>query len=123
MISWLRGVALAGVCGLVTACAVGPDYKRPPMAPTADFKEQTGWKATEPADALSRGPWWHIFNDEVLNGLEDQIDISNQNVKASAAAVEQARALVRESEAGYWPTVTASIGRTHRRDGAARPLN
>ena len=108
---------------MVSACAVGPDYKRPPVAPTADFKEQTGWKPTEPADALSRGPWWHIFNDDVLNGLEDQIDISNQNIKAQAAAVEQARALVRESEAGYWPTVTANIGRTHQRKGAARPDN
>jgi NodT family efflux transporter outer membrane factor (OMF) lipoprotein len=123
MISWIRICTLAGVGVLVTACAVGPDYERPPVAPTADFKEQTGWKPTEPADALSRGPWWHIFNDDVLNGLEDQIDISNQNIKAAAAAVEQARALVRESEAGYWPTVTASLGRTHERRGAARPDN
>lgn len=123
MSSLLRGISLAAVCGLVTACAVGPDYKRPPVAPTADFKEQTGWKPTEPADALSRGPWWHIFNDEVLNGLEDQIDISNQNVKSAAAAVEQARALVREAEAGYWPTVGVSIGRVHERNGAASPHN
>lgn len=123
MKSWIRLSTLAGVSALVTACSVGPDYKRPAVAPTADFKEQTGWKPTEPADALSRGPWWHIFNDEVLNGLEDQIDISNQNIKAAAAAVEQARALVREAEAGYWPTVGVSAGRTHTRNGAARPHN
>ena len=114
-----RAGTLVGFCAVVTACSVGPDYKRPPMAPTADFKEQTGWKPTEPADALSRGPWWRIFNDEVLNGLEDQVDISNQNIKSAAAAVEQARALVREAEAGYWPTVTASIGRSRARNGAA----
>ena len=123
MTSLFRGITLAAACGLVTACAVGPDYKRPPVAPTADFKEQTGWKPTEPADALSRGPWWHIFNDEVLNSLEDQIDISNQNVKSAAAAVEQARALVREAQAGYWPTVGVSVGRTHERNGAASPHN
>lgn len=108
---------------MVTACAVGPDYKRPPIAPTADFKEQTGWKPTEPADALSRGPWWHIFNDDVLNSLEDQVDISNQNVKSAAAAVEQARALVRVAQAAYWPTVGVSVGRTRERDGAASPHN
>ena len=123
MTSWIRVSILAAGGALVTACAVGPDYKRPAVAPTADFKEQTGWKPTEPADALSRGPWWHIFNDEVLNNLEDQIDISNQNIKAAAAAVEQARALVREAEAGYWPTVGVSAGRTHTRNGAARPHN
>ena len=123
MMGWFRGAALAGVCACVTACAVGPDYKRPPMAPTADFKEQTGWKPTEPADALSRGPWWRIFNDEVLNSLEDQIDISNQNVKSAAAAVEQARALVRVAQAAYWPTVGVSIGRTREREGATSPHN
>ena len=121
--SWFRGVTLAAACAVVTACAVGPDYKRPVMDPTASFKEQTGWKPTEPADAASRGPWWHIFNDEVLNGLEDQIDISNQNIKSQAAAVEQARALVREAQAGYWPTIGVSVGRTREREGAAPAHN
>jgi NodT family efflux transporter outer membrane factor (OMF) lipoprotein len=79
------------------------------------YKEQDGWKPTEPADAMTRGPWWHIFNDEVLNGLEDQIDVSNLTVKEEGAAVEQARALVREAQAGFWPTITASFGRTHEK--------
>ncbi len=86
------------------------------------YKEVDGWKPTEPADALARGPWWHIFNDGVLNGLEDQIDISNQNIKAAAAAVEQSQALVREAQAGYWPTLSVSASRTHgRRGGGAQP--
>jgi NodT family efflux transporter outer membrane factor (OMF) lipoprotein len=116
----LRGVLLALLCALVTACAVGPNYKRPEVPVTyTSFKEENGWKPTEPADALARGPWWHIFNDEVLNGLEDQIDISNQNVKAAAAAVEEAQALVREAQAGFFPTITASIGRERARNGVA----
>jgi NodT family efflux transporter outer membrane factor (OMF) lipoprotein len=81
----------------------------------ASFKETGDWKPTEPADALSRGPWWRIFNDPVLNDLEERIDISNQNVKSAAAAVEQAQALVREAEAGFWPTLSATFGRTHER--------
>jgi NodT family efflux transporter outer membrane factor (OMF) lipoprotein len=100
---------------------VGPDYKRPTVDAAPAFKEQNDWKPTEPADALSRGPWWLIFHDEVLNGLEDQIDISNQNVKAAAAAVEQARALVREAQAGFLPTISADIGASRSRQGAAPP--
>jgi NodT family efflux transporter outer membrane factor (OMF) lipoprotein len=113
------GVGLALLCALVTACAVGPDYKRPEVPAVAGFKEENGWKPTEPADALSRGPWWTIFNDDVLNGLEDQIDISNQNVKAAAAAVEEAQALVREAQAGFFPSISASIDRERQRTGAA----
>jgi hypothetical protein len=32
----------------------------------------TDWKPSEPSDALSRGPWWKIFNDDTLNELEAQ---------------------------------------------------
>jgi NodT family efflux transporter outer membrane factor (OMF) lipoprotein len=119
--NWFRGAALVCLSAVLTACAVGPDYKRPAVDAEPAFKEQNGWKPTEPADALSRGPWWLIYHDDVLSGLEDQIDISNLNVKAEGAAVEQARALVREAEAGFWPTLSASIGRDRTRQGATPP--
>jgi NodT family efflux transporter outer membrane factor (OMF) lipoprotein len=122
MMNWFRGAVLLCLSAVLTACAVGPDYKRPAVDTAPSFKEENGWKPTEPADALSRGPWWLIFHDDVLSGLEDQIDISNLNVKAEGAAVEQARALVREAEAGFWPTLSASIGRDRTRHGAAPPL-
>jgi NodT family efflux transporter outer membrane factor (OMF) lipoprotein len=121
MMNWFRGAALVCLSAVLTACAVGPDYKRPAVDAAPSFKEENGWKPTEPADALSRGPWWLIFHDDVLSGLEDQIDISNLNVKAEGAAVEQARALVREAEAGFWPTLSASIGRDRTRQGATPP--
>lgn len=116
-----RAGLLVCVTASLTACAVGPDYKRPAVDTAAGFKEANDWKPTEPADALGRGPWWHLFNDDVLNGLEDQIEISNQNVKAAAAAFEQAQALVREAQAGFWPTISAGIGRDRSRSGAAAP--
>ena len=121
MMNWFRGAALVCLSAVLTACAVGPDYKRPAVDAAPSFKEENGWKPTEPADALSRGPWWLIYHDDVLSGLEDQIDISNLNVKAEGAAVEQARALVREAEAGFWPTLSASIGRDRTRQGASPP--
>ena len=121
MMNWFRGAVLVCLSAVLTACAVGPDYKRPAVDAAPAFKEQNGWKPTEPADALSRGPWWLIYHDDVLSGLEDQIDISNLNVKAEGAAVEQARALVREAESGFWPTLSASIGRDRIRQGATPP--
>jgi NodT family efflux transporter outer membrane factor (OMF) lipoprotein len=109
-----RKVSLALCVGtaaaLATACAVGPDYHRPRFDTTANFKEAGDWKPSEPNDVLSRGPWWKIFNDDVLDALETQIDISNQNVKAAEAAFEQSRALVAQARAGFWPTIAASVG-------------
>jgi len=100
----------AGIA-LITACAVGPDYKRPAFDAVPNYKEQENWKPSEPNDAINRGPWWDIYHDEELDQLEAKIDISNQNVKAAVAAYDQAQALVRQAQAGYWPTVAASATR------------
>src|SRR5450631_454464 len=113
-----RGLCIASASALATACAVGPDYHRPQFDAAANYKEAADWKPSQPNDVLSRGPWWKIFNDDVLDGLEAQIDISNQNVKAAEAAFEQSRALVAQARAGFWPTIAASLG-AQRQDSPA----
>lgn len=100
-----------GLCvALISACAVGPDYSRPKFETAPAYKEPQDWKPSEPADALSRGPWWNIFHDHALEQLEAQMDISNENIKAAAAAFEQSRALVAQARAGLWPTIGAALG-------------
>jgi NodT family efflux transporter outer membrane factor (OMF) lipoprotein len=117
MMRMVRGVLVAASFALLTACAVGPNYKRPAFDAAAAYKEQDGWKPSEPNDALDRGAWWEIYNDEVLNGLEKQINISNQNVLAAAASVEEARALVRQAQSSFWPQVSLNASRTRTVQG------
>src|SRR5581483_7054539 len=119
----MRFISILGVtiaCALVTAC-VGPNYKRPTFDATAAYKEQDGWKPSEPSDALDRGNWWEIFHDEVLNSLEAQLNISNENLKATAAAVEESRALLRQAQAQYWPSVGVSAQRQRTVQGTGKP--
>ncbi|MDA8232576.1 MAG: efflux transporter outer membrane subunit [Magnetospirillum sp.] len=102
--------AMAGVA-LMAACSVGPDYERPPVTVPAAYKEATaqgGWKPGVPQDDIDRGAWWSIFNDPLLDSLERKIDVSNQNLKAAAAAYQQARAVVNAARAGYFPTLGGS---------------
>jgi NodT family efflux transporter outer membrane factor (OMF) lipoprotein len=47
-----------------------------------------------------------LFNDPLLTSLEEQVAISNQNVLAAEARFRQAKALVQQARAGYYPTVT-----------------
>jgi NodT family efflux transporter outer membrane factor (OMF) lipoprotein len=106
-----RWLSAAAGLGVLAACAVGPNYHRPKFDAAPNYKEAGDWKPSEPADVLSRGPWWEIFKDDALNQLEVRIDISNENVKAAAAAYDQARALVAQARAGFWPTVGVNAGR------------
>jgi NodT family efflux transporter outer membrane factor (OMF) lipoprotein len=117
MMRTFAGVLVAASVALVAGCAVGPNYKRPNIELAAAYKEQNGWKPSEPGDAIDKGRWWEIYHDEVLNGLEDQIDISNQNVLAAAASVEESRALLRQAQSGFWPQIGVSASRTRTVQG------
>jgi NodT family efflux transporter outer membrane factor (OMF) lipoprotein len=112
--SWLA--ALLGITLLVlTGCTVGPQYVKPSAQVPAAFKEVgPDWKQAQPNDQVVRGKWWQIFNDPQLNGLEDKIDVSNQNLKIAQDQYLQARAAVRISRSAYYPVVTggASVSPT-----------
>jgi NodT family efflux transporter outer membrane factor (OMF) lipoprotein len=100
---------------LLTACSVGPDYVRPTTVVPPVFKEMSGWKVAQPRDDAGKGPWWEIFNDKQLNALEQQVNISNQNVAVAEAQFREARALAQAARAGYFPTLTAGASATRSR--------
>jgi NodT family efflux transporter outer membrane factor (OMF) lipoprotein len=101
------GVLLTALLGL-GGCAVGPDYHRPTVDTVAAYKEQGDWKPSEPDDVLSHGDWWRIFNDPVLDGLERQIEVSNQTLKAAEDAYRQATGLVDQARGALWPSIGVS---------------
>jgi len=112
-------VALAAA-GLVAACAVGPDYQRPAAEIPASYKEAApGWKVAEPADQQDRGAWWTIYQDPQLNALEDKLNAANQTIAQYAAAYRQARALVGEARAAYFPTLGVTASGTRSGSGSS----
>jgi NodT family efflux transporter outer membrane factor (OMF) lipoprotein len=94
------------------ACLSGPDYKRPAVTTPTTFKELQGWKQSQPSDTLDRGPWWGLLNDPVLDGLEKRVEVSNQNLAAFEAAYRQSLAIVAQTRATLFPTVSLSAGAT-----------
>ena len=125
-----RGRAAAAVavavCFGLGACTVGPDYRRPDTAVPAAYKEawkrgplDKGWAPGRPNDAIDRGQWWAIYRDPVLDGLERQIDISNQNLKAAEAAFREAEAIVTKARAGLFPTLDIDASATRSRSSGS----
>ena len=110
-------LAASGLLPLLAACAVGPDYARPSAPVPARFKEAEGWKPADPQEPASGAPWWSVFDDPVLDGLEKRIDISNQTLKESEAAWRQAEAVADQARAGLFPTL--GITGTAERSGGA----
>jgi NodT family efflux transporter outer membrane factor (OMF) lipoprotein len=119
-----RSIA-AVVAGAIflAGCTVGPKYQTPNVQTPGAYKEVTAqnqqqvdnWKVAQPSDAGIRGKWWETFNDTQLNQLEEQVDISNQNLAAAAASFLAARALVKQARAQLFPTLTTTPSVTEER--------
>src|ERR1700689_2731659 len=111
---------------VLAGCVVGPKYHPPsPQAPAPQYKEtptqpqEAGlWTPAQPADAKLRGKWWEIFNDAELNALEEQLNINNQNIKQYFENFMEARAVVREARAQYFPTLSVVPSVNHARASA-----
>jgi NodT family efflux transporter outer membrane factor (OMF) lipoprotein len=112
---------------LLAGCRVGPPYHPPtPPAVTApNYKESTvnfhdtdGWKVANPQDAMIRGAWWEVFKEPELNGLETQLNVNNQSIKASFESYMEARALIAEARAQFWPTISAGPSWNRSRSSA-----
>ncbi|HEX9435209.1 MAG TPA: efflux transporter outer membrane subunit [Burkholderiales bacterium] len=96
----------------LTACAVGPDYRKPEMPAPAQFKELEGWGQAQPKDELPRGSWWTMFGDAELDALMKRVDVSNFTIQAAEARLRQARGVADQARAGLFPTVTANASAT-----------
>jgi NodT family efflux transporter outer membrane factor (OMF) lipoprotein len=100
-------------------CAFGPDYFPPPAPVPAAYKEIKGWKIAEARDVADRGAWWSVFHDDILDGLERQVEISNQNLAAAEAAFRQSVALVQQGRAALFPVIGVDYSAIRSHEGAA----
>jgi NodT family efflux transporter outer membrane factor (OMF) lipoprotein len=102
------------LASLLSACAVGPDYKAPPLDAPAQWHSQptSGAQAGSP-DALAA--WWTVLNDSTLNQLVDQALAANKSVKQAKAHVVESRARRSISAADLFPTLGASASASKSR--------
>ncbi len=107
----------------LTGCVVGPKYHPPAVQAPPAYKEVGDWKPAQPNDQNLGGEWWTIFQDPQLDALEQQVNVSNQNLKAATAQYQQARAALRYNRADYYPTVTVDPAATRTRVSSNAPTN
>lgn len=118
------GVASAAV--LLAACNSLPTYQAPQADVPAQWSKAEAeqqdrgmWKAAQPADHEARGAWWRAFNDAELDALQERAANANQELKAGAARVLQARTLIDSALAAGRPQASAGFGPTRQRPSPA----
>lgn len=123
---WIkRGLGMSSLLGallVVAGCSMAPTYEVPAAGTQTAFKEaplapsEAGtWKTAQPSEALARGEWWTVFGDATLDKLEAEALDANQNLKAAAARVKEARGVQQTARAALFPTLDAGFGPTREK--------
>ena len=102
-------LALVASAAGAGCAAVGPNYKRPEMAPPAAFR---GAAPQASAESLGDMPWWRVFDDEALQGLIKEALANNLDLRIAVARVQEARALSGIAKSFLYPEVNLGAGYT-----------
>jgi len=87
------------LAGMLSACAVGPQYQRPDVPLNERFRN------APPARVAADTTWWQAFEDETLNKLIEQALQVNLDIAQAVARLEQARAGARYARALQLPGI------------------
>ena len=98
----LAGAALLWLAG----CATRPVDAL--TAPAVHLPDKFAFSGGQPLD----NAWWQAFDDPGLNQLIDYALTHNFTVAAAFARLEQAKATVKQSRAGLFPTLTGTASET-----------
>lgn len=111
-----KPVRIAVLAALAVAgCASPPRFERPAVELPA------AWAASAPAP-FTDGRWWRIYGEPALDQLVEDAFAANADLAVAVARVDEARALVRESDASFYPQVDANLSRNRSLSSAATGL-
>jgi len=115
-------LALAGA--LLTGCAAGPDYHRPPVTVPEQMRGEPCPPQGSLADqgaSLADQAWWQLFQDEALQGLIDEALRNAYDLRLAVWRVEEARANAGIARAEYWPQAQVQGQWTRSRQSPGSP--
>ncbi|MHC4436835.1 MAG: efflux transporter outer membrane subunit [Planctomycetota bacterium] len=106
------GIFFVLSCAMYTGCMVGPDYSRPETpAETSGAYFHAGANEQDVNDFTDADGWWEGFGDPITAQLVRQALENNYDLKAAAARVLQAQAVLAEMRGRQWPDVSYNISR------------
>jgi NodT family efflux transporter outer membrane factor (OMF) lipoprotein len=124
-----------GLVGLVSGCAVGPDFHRPapptvsgytraPLSPQTATAEAPGGEAQRFRPDQDVGDqWWTLFQSPGLNAVVETALQANPTIASAQAALRQARAVVDAQRGFFYPTVQGSFtGTRQQTSGTLSPV-
>jgi len=99
----MRQLAAVFLLILLSACAMGPDYKRPKVPAPDSFR-----MAEVEGESIANLPWWELLRDAELQRLVRIALIENKDLKVAVASVDEFQARLYIARMDFAPQITAN---------------
>ena len=116
----------SGLLALValSACTVGPAYRRPQMATPPTYLEapaRTPATANTPASEAALARWWMLFKDPMLQDLIERALAGNPDLQTAASRVREARLQEIVTRSAEYPDISAALNTAtvHTNEGSS----
>jgi NodT family efflux transporter outer membrane factor (OMF) lipoprotein len=119
----------------LSACAAGPNFKRPAPPSAVDYGSASQEVATASAQVAGGdaqhlllgqdvpAQWWTLFGSPKLNALVEEALKANPGMEAARASLRQAHELYLAQRATYFPTVQAGFDAQRARNAVNSVAN
>ncbi len=104
--------------GLLSGCAAGPDFQRPPGPATSSYGPERDLTAATASAAVLDGEaqrfnpsadvpfdWWRLFQSAQIDTLVERAFKANPTIESAQAALHQAEEYVNAQQGFFYPTV------------------
>ncbi|MCA9499036.1 MAG: TolC family protein, partial [Nitrospira sp.] len=117
--AWRYGLFLLTLnlpaCNWFPAVDLAPSYEPPQYVVPASWKGASPFVEAKPSDDELRPDWWQLFNDPILNSLEEQAMAANPDLQAAAERFVQARDMMMRARSQYLPHAGLGFGASNNR--------
>jgi len=118
---WHAGVLLLAL--MMSACSgdwlphadLAPDYQPAQFVVPASWRGASPFVEATPSDGALRPDWWTLYNDPVLNKLEEQAMAANPDLQAAAERFVQARDMMMKARSRRIPQAGVGFGASNNR--------
>ncbi|WP_454063494.1 efflux transporter outer membrane subunit [Candidatus Nitrospira salsa] len=121
---WCCGLLLLTLnlpaCSWFPAVDLAPDYDPPQYVVPATWHGASPFVEAKPSDGELRPDWWKLFNDPILNSLEEQAMVANPDLQAAAERFVQARDVMMKARSQYLPRAGLGFDASNNRQSRNR---
>jgi outer membrane protein, multidrug efflux system len=107
-------------CNTFPAFDLSPPYEAPQYVVPDSWHGASPFVEAKPSDGELRAEWWTVYNDPILNKLEEQAMAANPDLQAAAERFVQARDVMMKARSQYMPRIGVGFDASDNRQSVNR---